>query len=41
MATVEIFRFGFYVFFPVYVMFKVGDPEWYVHPFLLRATGSA
>ncbi|OCF58556.1 hypothetical protein L486_04589 [Kwoniella mangroviensis CBS 10435] len=27
--NLEIFKFGFYMFFPIYVMFKFGDPEWY------------
>lgn len=25
----EVFKFGFYMFFPVFVMFKFGDPQWY------------
>ncbi|WVF67921.1 hypothetical protein IAT40_002683 [Kwoniella sp. CBS 6097] len=27
--NMEIFKFGFYMFFPIYMMFKFGDPEWY------------
>lgn len=27
--TVEVIRFGFYLFFPVAMMVKFGDPEWY------------
>ncbi|WWC65126.1 uncharacterized protein I303_107740 [Kwoniella dejecticola CBS 10117] len=27
--NLEIFKFGFYMFFPIYAMFKFGDPEWY------------
>ncbi|WVR08605.1 hypothetical protein IAU60_005660 [Kwoniella sp. DSM 27419] len=27
--NLEIVKFGFYMFFPIYVMFKFGDPEWY------------
>ncbi|WRT70615.1 uncharacterized protein IL334_007613 [Kwoniella shivajii] len=27
--NLEIFRFGFYMFFPIYAMVKFGDPEWY------------
>lgn len=27
--AVEVFKFGFYMFFPVFVMFKFGDPQWY------------
>lgn len=30
--TVEIFKFGFYLFTPIYVMLKFGDPEWSVRP---------
>ncbi|ORY29626.1 hypothetical protein BCR39DRAFT_531255 [Naematelia encephala] len=27
--NLEVFKFGFYMFFPIYAMFKFGDPEWY------------
>ncbi|OWZ80963.1 hypothetical protein C366_00795 [Cryptococcus neoformans Tu401-1] len=27
--NLEIFKFGFYLFTPIYVMLKFGDPEWY------------
>ncbi|WWC92216.1 uncharacterized protein L201_007170 [Kwoniella dendrophila CBS 6074] len=27
--NLEIFKFGFYLFFPIYTMVKFGDPEWY------------
>lgn len=27
---VEVFKFGLYMFFPLWVMYKFGDPEWYV-----------
>ena len=27
--NLEIFKFGFYVFFPVAIMFHYGKPEWY------------
>ena len=26
--TVEVFKFGCYVFFPILAMLKFGDPEW-------------
>lgn len=26
--VVEVFKFGLYMFFPVWIMFKFGDPEW-------------
>jgi protein PET100 len=26
--SVEVFKFGFYMFFPIYIMFKFGDPQW-------------
>lgn len=25
---VEVFKFGLYMFFPVWIMFKFGDPAW-------------
>jgi hypothetical protein len=28
--VVEVFKFGLYMFFPVWIMFKFGDPEWSV-----------
>ncbi|WVN89589.1 uncharacterized protein L203_104816 [Cryptococcus depauperatus CBS 7841] len=27
--NLEIFKFGFYLFTPIYIMVKFGDPEWY------------
>lgn len=33
---VEVFKFGFYMFFPIFVMLRFGDPEWqdtYVKPY--------
>ncbi|KAK8850456.1 hypothetical protein IAR55_004374 [Kwoniella newhampshirensis] len=27
--NLEIFKFGFYLFTPIYVMVKFGDPDWY------------
>jgi hypothetical protein len=26
--SVEVFKFGCYVFFPILAMLKFGDPEW-------------
>ncbi|ODN99400.1 hypothetical protein L198_03242 [Cryptococcus wingfieldii CBS 7118] len=28
-ANLEIFKFGFYLFTPIYVMVKFADPDWY------------
>jgi len=27
-STVEVVKFGFYMFFPIAMMLKFGDPEW-------------
>ncbi|KAK1923029.1 hypothetical protein DB88DRAFT_493514 [Papiliotrema laurentii] len=27
--NIEVFKFGLYMFFPVWIMFKFGDPAWY------------
>lgn len=27
-TVVEVFKFGCYVFFPIFAMLKFGDPEW-------------
>jgi hypothetical protein len=29
-AAVEVFKFGVYMFFPVWIMFNFGDPQWWV-----------
>ncbi|KAI9633567.1 uncharacterized protein MKK02DRAFT_38223 [Dioszegia hungarica] len=34
--NMEVFRFGFYLFFPIFAMYKFGDPVWfetYVQPY--------
>lgn len=27
--SVEVVKFGFYMFFPIVMMLKFGDPDWY------------
>ncbi|ORX41116.1 hypothetical protein BD324DRAFT_613276 [Kockovaella imperatae] len=28
-GNLEVFKFGLYMFFPIVIMFKFGDPDWY------------
>lgn len=28
-ARLEVFKFSFYVFFPIAIMLRYGDPDWY------------
>lgn len=27
--NLEVFKFGFYLFFPIAMMLHIGDPDWY------------
>ena len=29
-GTLEVFKFGVYIFFPVFMMYHYGNPYWYI-----------